>query len=72
MALSDCIECWQTPCECGHEYKFYAQEGREKLTKAINGFSLKELFKFLEKEKLLNVSSDQAFDEVKKHFKYRV
>lgn len=21
MALSDCNKCWQTPCECGWEYK---------------------------------------------------
>ena len=19
MAMSDCIKCWSTPCECGHE-----------------------------------------------------
>lgn len=21
MALSDCPECWETPCVCGYEYK---------------------------------------------------
>lgn len=21
MSLGDCPECWDTPCECGHEYK---------------------------------------------------
>lgn len=21
MALSDCIHCWSTPCECGWEYR---------------------------------------------------
>lgn len=21
MAMSDCPECWETPCICGHEYK---------------------------------------------------
>lgn len=20
MSLSDCPECWNTPCDCGHEY----------------------------------------------------
>ena len=21
MALSDCAECWETPCCCGHQYR---------------------------------------------------
>lgn len=20
MSMSDCVECWSTPCECGHEW----------------------------------------------------
>jgi hypothetical protein len=26
MSLSDCIVCWNTPCECGHEYKDWSWE----------------------------------------------
>jgi len=26
MALSDCIKCWQTPCECGYEYREWSWE----------------------------------------------
>jgi hypothetical protein len=24
MSLSDCIKCWNTPCTCGWEYRFYS------------------------------------------------
>lgn len=23
MGMSDCSECWETPCACGHEYNDY-------------------------------------------------
>lgn len=26
MALSDCIKCWSTPCECGYEYRNWSWE----------------------------------------------
>lgn len=26
MALSDCTECWLTPCECGYEFKLWSRE----------------------------------------------
>lgn len=26
MSLSDCIKCWSTPCECGHDYKSDSKE----------------------------------------------
>ncbi len=21
MSMSDCVQCWSTPCMCGHEYR---------------------------------------------------
>lgn len=26
MALSDCIECWDTPCICGYDYRSWSEE----------------------------------------------
>jgi len=26
MALSDCISCWNTPCDCGNDYKDWSDE----------------------------------------------
>jgi hypothetical protein len=30
LALSDCIKCWSTPCECGHEYQDWTEERLKK------------------------------------------
>lgn len=24
MAMSDCVECWETPCACGHDYEHWS------------------------------------------------
>lgn len=29
MAMSDCLECWNTPCECGHDYQHWTIERLE-------------------------------------------
>ena len=50
MALSDCTECWSTPCECGHEFKGVSQEYREKMTKSVNGFTIQDVFHWLSKK----------------------
>jgi len=26
MSMSDCPECWSTPCDCGYDYKGYGNE----------------------------------------------
>lgn len=26
MALSDCVDCWDTPCTCGSDYQSWTQE----------------------------------------------
>ena len=53
MALSDCIKCWQTPCECGYEYQCWSIEAKIKQIEAIMGKDKKEI---LEK---LNLNKDK-------------
>ena len=37
MALSDCPECWNTPCTCGHGYGWMSKEQRIELAAAVLG-----------------------------------
>jgi hypothetical protein len=37
MGLSDCIECWQTPCECGYEYSCWSIQRKVEQIKTIMG-----------------------------------
>ncbi len=53
MSLSDCIECWSTPCECGHEFKNSSREYKEIMTKSINGFTINDVFQWLAKKNYL-------------------
>jgi hypothetical protein len=53
MSLSDCIECWSTPCECGHEFKNSSSEYKEIMTKSINGFTINDVFQWLAKKNYL-------------------
>lgn len=46
MALSDCVECWSTPCECGHDFKNASREYKERM---INGHTIREVFQWLGK-----------------------
>ena len=63
MALSDCIECWQTPCECGHEFKDKSRDYKEVMTKSINGFTIKDVFLWLEKNNYLSDNSQTLYRE---------
>lgn len=51
MALSDCIKCWQTPCECGHEYQGWTIKRKIKQIKAIMGKDEKEILEKLNQNK---------------------
>ena len=68
MALSDCIECWSTPCECGHEFKNRSKEYKETMTKSINGFSIEELFNWLSEKDYLSddpeIIKKEMFDDL--------
>ena len=48
MALSDCTECWSTPCVCGHDYKHWGMSQKDELTKAVNGHSINDVFEWLD------------------------
>jgi len=60
MALSDCIKCWMTPCECGHEYQGWSIKRKIEQIEAIMGEDKKEI---LEK---LNQNEDEDLEEVLK------
>lgn len=63
MALSDCPVCWQTPCECGHEFNNTSQSYKEKMTKSINGFTIKDVFKWLSEKNYLTDNMDVIYNE---------
>lgn len=63
MALSDCTECWQTPCECGHEFKDKSAEYKEIMTESVNGFTIKDVFKWLSEKDYLSDSWELMYDE---------
>lgn len=66
MALSDCSVCWQTPCECGHEFKYAGPEYKETMTKSVNGFTIKDVFKWLNEKDYLTDNWEQIYAEFKK------
>jgi len=35
MSLSDCPKCWDTPCTCGHQYKFMQVERVQDIWNAV-------------------------------------
>lgn len=43
MSLSDCIKCWNTPCECGWEYRNWSSKSRIDLASVILGCDAKVL-----------------------------
>lgn len=36
MGMSDCVECWNAPCTCGHDYKDWPLEKLENFASMIN------------------------------------
>lgn len=63
MALSDCTECWSTPCECGHEFKHATQDYKEKMTKSINGHTIRDVIEWLDKNGYLTDNADRLYIE---------
>jgi hypothetical protein len=43
MALSDCPECWETPCVCGHQYQQYSLDRKIELAAAVLGIKKETL-----------------------------
>ena len=50
MAMSDCIDCWVTPCECGSAY-------RDRSTKWLE--EQRDLFQYLIDERRKNENSSE-------------
>jgi hypothetical protein len=69
MALTDCTECWSTPCECGHDYKNISQDRKDTLTKAINGYSIKDVFIWLSEKDYLSDDWKVMYQEFKNNKK---
>jgi len=63
MALSDCSECWSTPCQCGHEFKNVSPTYRETMTKSVNGFTIKDVFKWLGEKYYLSDDWELLYNE---------
>lgn len=43
MGMSDCEECWDTPCTCGHEYRDWTLPARLKQAAAVLGVDVEVL-----------------------------
>lgn len=66
--MSDCIECWETPCVCGHNYQNWSIESLQKQIKMLQGvltkkeaktfqrtnWSNEQILKFLDGQKIIN------------------
>lgn len=36
MSMSDCPDCWNTPCTCGHEYKHWSLENLREMEQMLH------------------------------------
>ena len=61
MSLSDCPECWNTPCTCGYEYR---NETNEELTRIIVGMLLYK--QKSDREVILKLIDDRLYGDLKK------
>ena len=61
MSLSDCPECWNTPCTCGYEYK---NETNEELARIIVGMLLYKQKSDI--EVILKLIDDRLYGDLKK------
>lgn len=53
MSLSDCPKCWNTPCNCGYEYRNYSYNRKISLVSVILGIPEEEIKKCFPKEKVI-------------------
>jgi hypothetical protein len=63
MSLSDCPECWDTPCACGWEYKHY---GIKELKRMRNLFDALIDYKILYENHL---PPEKFHDYINQHMK---
>jgi hypothetical protein len=43
MSLSDCVNCWDTPCRCGWEYREWSKQSRIQLASVCLGVTANEI-----------------------------
>ncbi len=43
--MSDCMQCWNTPCSCGYDYRNMSKQARLKLASVVLGVKVGELQK---------------------------
>lgn len=48
MALSDCVKCWMTPCDCGYEYRNWGKSAKDELVKAVQGYTTKDILEWIQ------------------------
>ena len=60
MSLSDCPECWNTPCTCGYEYR---NEANEELARIIVGMLLYK--QKSDREVILKLIDDRLYGDLK-------
>ena len=60
MSLSDCPECWNTPCTCGYEYR---NETNEELARIIVGMLLYK--QKSDREVILKLIDDRLYGDLK-------
>lgn len=43
MGLDGCRKCWDTPCECGWEYRYWSLERRQEMAAVVLGVKLERV-----------------------------
>ena len=70
MALTDCVKCWMTPCECGYEYRNWGEKSKDNLVKAIQGYTTQEFIEWVKFDAPYNSDSMMtlSFEEMEELF----
>ena len=64
MALSDCPECWNTPCTCGYMYRNWSPDKKQELIDAINSSNMEQKFETSPKCKILKDITNDDYEHL--------